>query len=98
MVVVAMLLGFMGYILVLNLIQVLKIPLDFLTMSFALWNFAVTGLISVFWKGPMWLQQVYLTVMSSLMVSRFSMMCCRPEHSKNSAPRTTIDLNDIFVL
>ncbi|KAG0239112.1 hypothetical protein BGX31_003018 [Mortierella sp. GBA43] len=67
MIVVAMLLGFMGYILVLNLIQVLRIPLDFLTMAFALWNFAVTGLISVFWKGPMWLQQVYLTVMSSLM-------------------------------
>ncbi|KAG0317023.1 hypothetical protein BGZ99_006553 [Dissophora globulifera] len=67
MVVVAMLLGFMGYILLLNLIQVLRIPLDYITMAFALWNFAVAGLISVFWKGPMWLQQVYLTVMSSLM-------------------------------
>ncbi|KAF9914847.1 hypothetical protein BX616_007443 [Lobosporangium transversale] len=67
MIVVAMLLGFMGYILILNLIQVLRIPLDYLTMSFALWNFAVTGLLSVFWKGPMWLQQVYLTIMSSLM-------------------------------
>ncbi|KAF9160283.1 Presenilin-1 [Mortierella sp. AD011] len=67
MIVVAMLLGFMGYILVLNLIQVLRIPLDYITMSFALWNFAVGGLLSVFWKGPMWLQQVYLTFMSSLM-------------------------------
>ncbi|KAG0215998.1 hypothetical protein BGX33_000581 [Mortierella sp. NVP41] len=67
MVVVAMLLGFMGYILVLNLIQVLRIPLDYVTMAFALWNFSVTGLISVFWKGPMWVQQIYLTVMSSLM-------------------------------
>lgn len=63
-----MLLGFMGYILILNLIQVLRIPLDYLTMAFALWNFSVTGLISVFWKGPMWVQQMYLTVMSSLMV------------------------------
>lgn len=68
MVVVAMLLGFMGYILILNLIQVLRIPLDYLTMAFALWNFSVTGLISVFWKGPMWVQQMYLTIMSSLMV------------------------------
>ncbi|KAF9957890.1 Presenilin-1 [Mortierella alpina] len=67
MVVVAMLLGFMGYILLLNLIQVMRIPLDYVTMVFALWNFSVVGLISVFWKGPMWLQQVYLTVMSSLM-------------------------------
>ncbi|RUS19419.1 hypothetical protein BC937DRAFT_87531 [Endogone sp. FLAS-F59071] len=38
-------------------------------MIFALWNFAVVGLSSVFWKGPLWLQQSYLTVMSSLMVS-----------------------------
>ncbi|KAF9978911.1 hypothetical protein BGZ73_008416 [Actinomortierella ambigua] len=67
MVVVALLLGFMGYVLVLNLIQVLRIPLDYVTMSFALWNFAVVGLVSVFWKGPMWLQQTYLTLMSSLM-------------------------------
>ncbi|KAG0263864.1 Presenilin-1 [Actinomortierella ambigua] len=67
MVVVALLLGFMGYVLVLNLIQVLRIPLDYITMSFALWNFAVVGLLSVFWKGPMWLQQTYLTLMSSLM-------------------------------
>ncbi|KAG0231843.1 hypothetical protein BGW42_008592 [Actinomortierella wolfii] len=67
MVVVALLLGFMGYVLILNLIQVFRIPLDYLTMSFALWNFAVVGLVSVFWKGPMWLQQTYLTIMSSLM-------------------------------
>ncbi|KAG9071379.1 Presenilin-1 [Linnemannia hyalina] len=68
MVVVAMLLGFMGYILILNLIQVLRIPLDYLTMAFALWNFSVTGLISVFWKGPMWVQQMYLTVMNLIAV------------------------------
>jgi len=78
MVVVAMLLGFMGYILLLNLIQVMRIPLDYVTMVFALWNFSVVGLISVFWKGPMWMQQVYLTVMSSLMV-RFWVIGLRKE-------------------
>lgn len=52
-----------------NLVQVFLIPLDYVTMVFALWNFTVVGLVSIFWKGPLWLQQVYLTVMSSLMVS-----------------------------
>lgn len=43
------------------------IPLDYITMVFALWNFAMVGLVSIFWKGPLWLQQTYLTIMSSLM-------------------------------
>ncbi|KAG1137049.1 hypothetical protein G6F37_007571 [Rhizopus arrhizus] len=67
MIVVLLLLGFMTYLLLLNLIQVFLIPLDYTTMVFALWNFAVVGLVSIFWKGPLWLQQSYLTMMSSLM-------------------------------
>ncbi|KAI8370710.1 Presenilin-domain-containing protein [Radiomyces spectabilis] len=67
MVIVLLLLGFMTYLLLLNLVQVFSIPLDYITMVFALWNFAVVGLVSIFWKGPLWLQQGYLTIMSSLM-------------------------------
>ncbi|KAI7898777.1 Presenilin-domain-containing protein, partial [Cokeromyces recurvatus] len=67
MIVVLLLLGFMSYLLLLNLIQVFSIPLDFITMGLGLWNFAIVGLISIFWKGPLWLQQTYLTIMSSLM-------------------------------
>lgn len=67
MIVVLMLLGFMSYLLLLNLIEVFFIPMDYITMVFALWNFAVVGLVSIFWKGPLWLQQGYLTIMSSLM-------------------------------
>ncbi|KAG0168775.1 hypothetical protein DFQ30_004351 [Apophysomyces sp. BC1015] len=62
MIVVLLLLGFMT-----NLVQVFSIPLDYITLAFSLWNFTVVGLISIFWKGPLWLQQCYLTVMSSLM-------------------------------
>lgn len=67
MVVVLLLLGFMTYLLLLNLIQVFSIPLDYITLVFALWNFAIVGLVSIFWKGPLWLQQCFLTLMSSLM-------------------------------
>ncbi|KAI9010497.1 Presenilin-domain-containing protein [Phycomyces nitens] len=67
MIVVVGLLGFMSYLLLLNLIQVFYIPLDYITLALALWNFAMVGLVSIFWKGPLWLQQSYLTIMSSLM-------------------------------
>ncbi|RIA82302.1 Presenilin-domain-containing protein [Glomus cerebriforme] len=67
MVVVLSLLGFMGYLLLMTILQVFQIPMDYATLSFALWNFAAVGLISVFWKGPLLLQQTYLTIMSSLM-------------------------------
>ncbi|GAN01533.1 presenilin family protein [Mucor ambiguus] len=67
MVIVLLLLGFMTYLLLLNLVQVFSIALDYITLVFALWNFAVVGLVSIFWKGPLWLQQSYLTIMSSLM-------------------------------
>ncbi|CEP18688.1 hypothetical protein [Parasitella parasitica] len=67
MVIVLLLLGFMTYLLLLNLVQVFSIVLDYITLVFALWNFAVVGLVSIFWKGPLWVQQSYLTIMSSLM-------------------------------
>lgn len=65
-----------------NLIEVFFIPMDYITMVFALWNFAVVGLVSIFWKGPLWLQQGYLTIMSSLMVSSifYLALLSRPTH------------------
>jgi presenilin 1 len=68
MFVVAVLLGFMGYLLELNLLSVFYIPMDYITLSIGLWNFTLVGLVMVFWdKSPLKVQQVYLTVMSSLM-------------------------------
>ena len=61
------LLGFMGYLVILNILQVFEIPLDQITLYFALWNFSASGLISIFWKSPMIIQQGYLVIMSSLM-------------------------------
>ncbi|ORZ03235.1 Presenilin-domain-containing protein [Syncephalastrum racemosum] len=36
-------------------------------MAFALYNWSLVGLFAVFGPGPLWLQQIYLTVISSLM-------------------------------
>ncbi|ORX85883.1 Presenilin-domain-containing protein [Basidiobolus meristosporus CBS 931.73] len=65
--VVTTLLGFMGYLLALNLLQVFNFGLDYITLVFCLYNFAAVGLVVIFWKGPLLLQQIYLTIMSSLM-------------------------------
>lgn len=45
MVVVVMLLGFMGYLLEMAILQVLAIPMDYITLVFGLWNFAIGGLV-----------------------------------------------------
>lgn len=52
------------------MVQVFSIPLDYITMVFALYNWSLVGLFAVFGPGPLWLQQIYLTVISSLMVSQ----------------------------
>jgi presenilin 1 len=78
MIVVVILLGVMGALLLMAILQVFSIPMDYITMVFGLWNFAMVGLISVFWsKGPMKMQQAYLTIMSSLMVSLKMLSCIR---------------------
>lgn len=47
------------------------INLDWITLTFAVWNFTVTGLISVFYVVPRVVNQAYLIVMSALMAYIF---------------------------
>jgi len=44
----------------------LNIPIDKVTISFALWNFAAVGLLSIFWRGPLYVQQFYLVCISAI--------------------------------
>ncbi|TDH68338.1 hypothetical protein CCR75_003251 [Bremia lactucae] len=65
----AMLLGMLGGNMLVIVVAKLKIPLDKLTMLFAMYNFSIVGVLSVFYqKGlPMWLTQAYLVVTSVIM-------------------------------
>ncbi|KAI8812653.1 Presenilin-domain-containing protein [Cladochytrium replicatum] len=66
-VIVLALLGLFGYLLILELIVKANAALDQITFYFCLWNMAATGLVILFYKAPMILQQSYLVAMSSLM-------------------------------
>ncbi|ORZ37352.1 Presenilin-domain-containing protein [Catenaria anguillulae PL171] len=60
-------LGFTGMLLCLAVIQVSRIVVDYITLTFALYNFALVGIVAIFWRAPRTVQQVYLVLMSSLM-------------------------------
>ncbi|KAI8809186.1 Presenilin-domain-containing protein [Cladochytrium replicatum] len=66
-VIVLALLGLFGYLLILELIVKANAAFDQITFYFCLWNMAATGLVILFYKAPMILQQSYLVAMSSLM-------------------------------
>ena len=42
--------------------------MDYVTLAFSLWNFALVGLAVIFWHGPLWIQQGYLILISALIV------------------------------
>ncbi len=69
---VLVVLGYIGYRLGTSLLSFFNIPMDYLSFSFMMWNLSVAGVAVVFFKGPLWLQQSYLVVLSSLMAFSFT--------------------------
>lgn len=65
----ANLLGYSGGFMVVTAVQRYQVILDWATLAFLMWNFAVVGVVAVFWqKGiPRWLTQWYLICVSVIM-------------------------------
>jgi hypothetical protein len=54
------------------LIEAWNIPMDIITFSFLLWNFAVVGILSMFWHGATRINQGYLVAISALLAIFFT--------------------------
>ncbi|KAJ3073337.1 Presenilin-1 [Podochytrium sp. JEL0797] len=68
------LLGMFGYVLGTSLLSIYNVPFDYISFVFFLWNVAGVGLVSIFWKGPLILQQWYMVLMSTLMALSLSQL------------------------
>uniref|UniRef100_A0A7S3G0Q4 Presenilin n=1 Tax=Palpitomonas bilix TaxID=652834 RepID=A0A7S3G0Q4_9EUKA len=71
---VALLLGFSGGFMVYTFFYNYNIRADVISLSLFQYNFAVAGVVGVFWKGPLKFKQVYMVIVSVVMAWVFSML------------------------
>ena len=62
--------AYMYYFASSEIMDIRRLVMDWFTFTFIVWNFGVTGLMVIHWKGPLRLQQAYLITVSALMVRK----------------------------
>jgi presenilin 1 len=67
-------LGFFGAALLWLACTASNIPIDYGTFAFVIWNFALCGILAIFWRAPPVVNRAYLIAVSGLMAVFFTFM------------------------